>query len=208
MFITFEGPDGSGKTTQAALLAETLSQQGYRVIRTREPGGTSISEQIREVLHRIDNTEMAPVAEVLLYAASRAQHVVELIRPALDRDEIVICDRFYDSTFAYQGYGHQLDLEMLRTVTHVATGGLAPDLTLFIDLDAETALERRKRDAGVEWNRLDAQAVEFHQRVYAGYQILIAAEPDRFVVINGAQPKEDIQQSVLRIVLDKLGDPA
>ena len=149
MLITFEGPDGSGKTTQLTLLTEFLAQQGYSLIHVREPGGTRIGEQIRDVLHAIDNQEMRPRAEVLLYSAARAQLVEEVIRPALAEGRIVLCDRFYDSTFAYQGYGHGLDPDALRQLTAFATGGLKPDLTLYIDIAPEEGLKRRQRNSGI-----------------------------------------------------------
>src|SRR5690606_35632284 len=134
MFITFEGLDGSGKTTQAKLIAAYLKDAGYDVLLTREPGGTAIGDQIRAVLHNMDNTAMHPSAELLLYNASRAQLVAEVLRPHLASGGLVICDRFYDSTLAYQGYGHQLDLDVLRTIVTFATGDLKPDLTLYLDI--------------------------------------------------------------------------
>ena len=129
-FITLEGPDGSGKSTQAARLAEHLRARGYDVLLTREPGGTPIGDQVRQVLHSLHNTEMHPRTEILLYSASRAQHVYQIIRPHLERGGVVVSDRYYDSTLAYQGYGHGLDLDALRQITAFATGGLAPDITL------------------------------------------------------------------------------
>ena len=146
MFITFEGPEGSGKTTQSVKLKEKLEERGHAVLWTREPGGTRIAEQIREVLHHPDNQEMTPRAEILLYSASRAQHTVEKIQPALAAGQIVLCDRYYDSTLAYQGYGRGLDLAMLRTITQFATGGLVPTLTLYFEIDPEEGLKRRQRD--------------------------------------------------------------
>jgi dTMP kinase len=137
LFVTFEGPDGSGKTTQAQLLYEYLQECGYPVFLTREPGGTGIGDQIREVLHSLENTEMLPQAEILLYSASRAQLVGQIICPHLDRGEIVLCDRYADSTLAYQGYGHGLDLQVLRVITSFATGGLKPDLTIYLDIEVE-----------------------------------------------------------------------
>ena len=134
-FITFEGPDGSGKTTQITMLANLLQERGYSVFLTREPGGTSIGEKIRQILHDPDNTEMIPRAEILLYSASRAQLVDEVIRPRLESGEVVLCDRFYDSTFAYQGHGRGLSLEQLRQITEFAVGGLCPDLTIYIDIN-------------------------------------------------------------------------
>jgi dTMP kinase len=208
MLITFEGPDGSGKTTQLALLADFLAGQGYSLVRVREPGGTAIGEQIREVLHHTGNREMHPRAEVLLYSAARAQLVEEVIRPALGEARIVLCDRFYDSTFAYQGYGHGLDSEALRQLTQFATGGLKPDLTIYIDLDAEEGLKRRQRDSRAEWNRLDALGLEFHRRVYAGYQRLIAAEPGRWVTIDGDRAVEAIQAEVRQVVMARMPSPS
>ncbi len=204
MLITFEGPDGSGKTTQLNLLAEFLAQQGYSLIHVREPGGTRIGEQIRDVLHHIDNREMRPTAEVLLYSAARAQLVEEVIRPALAAGRIVLCDRFYDSTFAYQGYGHGLNTDALRQLTAFATGGLKPDLTVYIDIEPEEGLKRRQRNSGAEWNRLDALGLEFHRRVHAGYQKLIAAEPERWVVIDGDRPVETLQVDVRKVITEKL----
>jgi dTMP kinase len=204
MFITFEGPEGSGKTTQSIQLKEALVERDYAVLWTREPGGTRIAEQIREVLHRPDNQEMAPTAEILLYSAARAQHTIEKIRPALAAGQIVLCDRYYDSTLAYQGYGRGLDLATLRLVTQFATGGLVPDLTLYFDLDPEEGLQRRQRDQAAEWNRLDGEALAFHRRVHEGYQQLIVAEPGRWVVVDAARAVEAVQAEVLQVVLARL----
>ena len=204
MFITFEGPDGCGKTTQWQLLQETLRQRGYQVLASREPGGTSIGEQIRDVLHDQSNMEMANVTEILLYSASRAQLTEEVLRPALLNNQIVLCDRYYDSTMAYQGYGRGLNLTMLHAITRFATGGLTPDLTLYFDIEPEEGLRRRLQDQEAEWNRLDSETLAFHQRVHEGYQSLIAEEPERWVVIDGTQSVDVIQQEVEQIVLDRM----
>jgi len=203
VFITLEGPDGSGKTTQARLLAEWLREQGHKVVLTREPGGTDIGDQIRAVLHDPHNAAMDARTEILLYSASRAQHVAQRIRPALAAGEIVISDRYADSTLAYQGYGRGLDLETLRTITAFATGGLTPDLTLYLDLASQAGLQRRQLSGG-EWNRLDAEALEFHQRVRAGYLELVKQEPERWVVINAARPVEEVQAEIRALVQAKL----
>jgi len=207
MFITFEGPEGSGKTTQSKLLHTTLQERGYDVLWTREPGGTRIAEQIRKVLHRHDNVEMAANTEFLLYSASRAQHTHEKIRPALARGQIVLCDRYYDSSLAYQGYGRELDLDMLRTITQCATEGLVPDLTLYFDIAPEEGLKRRQKDAEGEWNRLDGEALAFHVRVYEGYQELIKAEPDRWVVLDARRDVEVVQREVAELVLARMKVP-
>jgi dTMP kinase len=206
MFITFEGPDGSGKTTQARLLAAYLQAQGQRVHLTREPGGSAIGDQIREVLHKLENTAMHPSTEVLLYQASRAQLVNQVIRPQLAEGAIVLCDRYADSTLAYQGYGHGLDLGVLRTLIEFATGGLQPDLTLYFSLSAEAGLVRRQQAAaqGEEFNRLDAYALAFHQRVRAGYETLIAAHVDRWVRIDAEANIESVEQAVRQAVQARL----
>jgi dTMP kinase len=195
VFITLEGPDGSGKSTQARLLAEWLRGQGYEVVLTREPGGTDIGDQIRVVLHDPRNTAMGAQTEILLYSASRAQHVAQFIRPALAAGKIVISDRYADSTLAYQGYGRGLDLGTLRAITGFATGGLTPDLTLYLDITAQEGLQRRQ-SGGDEWNRLDAEALEFHQRVRAGYLELVEQEPERWVVIDAARSVEEVQTEI------------
>ncbi|HZU86740.1 MAG TPA: dTMP kinase, partial [Anaerolineaceae bacterium] len=151
MFITLEGPEGSGKTCQIGDLAAFLRQQGYEVITTREPGGTPIGDQIRAVLTQLDNTAMHPRTEILLFCAGRAQHVEQLIRPALAEGKIILCDRYADSTLAYQGYGHGVALDTLHQLLHFATGGLRPDLTLLLDVPVEQGLQRR-RCSGGEWN--------------------------------------------------------
>ncbi len=210
LFITFEGPDGSGKTTQAQLLYEYLQERGYPVFLTREPGGTGIGDQIREVLHSLENTEMLPQTEILLYSASRAQLVGQIIRPHLARGEIVLCDRYADSTLAYQGYGHGLDLQVLQVITTFATGGLKPDLTIYLDIDVEEGLRRKLAayQAGeAEWNRMDQQEIAFHRRVREGYLQMAAAEPERWVVIEAAQPEDVAQQAIRAKVEAKLPVP-
>ncbi len=205
MFITFEGSEGSGKTTQITLLAEFLREQGFSVIVTREPGGTDIAEQIREVLHHIDNTAMTSEAEILLYSAARAQHVGELIRPALEAGKIVLCDRFADSTMAYQGYGRGLDLAELQKITHFATGGLTPDLTLFFDIDVEIGLQRRVQGE-LEMNRMDLQKRAFYDRVQAGYLTLIEAEPHRWVTLDASRPIMALQEAIRQVVQERLAN--
>jgi dTMP kinase len=202
MFLTLEGPDGSGKSTQARLLAEHLQSLGHRVLLTREPGGTPIGDQVRTVLMNLRNTGMCPEAEFLLFSASRAQHVRELIRPHLEAGDLVVCDRFYDSSLAYQGYGHQLDLQALRRVTAFATGDLTPDLTLLLDLPAGEGLQRRREDGN--WNRLDAYAREFHERVRQGYLALAAAEPDRWVILDARLPVAQLHADITQAVLPRL----
>lgn len=203
LFITFEGPDGSGKTTQAALLAQALRTEGREVLHTREPGGTPIGEQIRTVLHDVNNTAMLPTTEILLYSASRAQLVGESIRPALARGVVVISDRYATSTLAYQGYGRGLDLEALRRITEFATGGLQPDLIVYLDLDITVGLQRKWRDhdAGIgEWNRMDQQHLDFHHRIREGYLAMSRQEPGRWHLVDAAQPLEVVQADIRRRV--------
>jgi dTMP kinase len=202
MFITLEGPDGCGKSTQVRLLADHLRDRGLDVLQTREPGGTAISDQIRQVLTDLSNSPMHPRTEILLFSASRAQLCHEVIRPHLQAGGSVLSDRFFDSTFAYQGYGHRLDLEALRAITAFATGGLIPDLTILLDIPAEEGLLRRKQHGG--WNRLDAYNLEFHQRVRQGYLALAQAEPGRWVTIDGRQSVEAIQEELRRLLAPRL----
>lgn len=202
MFITLEGPEGSGKTSHIPYLVEYLREKGHTVFPTREPGGTSIGEQIREVIHDLKNVEMHPRAETLLYQAARAQIVEQVIQPRLKAGEIVISDRYYDSTIAYQGYGHQQDLEQVRALVKYATGGLKPDLTVLLDVDVEEGLRRKKKDN--EWNRLDAYTVEFHQRVRAGYLVMVKQEPDRWVVLDAGQKWDAVQQELRALILERL----
>jgi dTMP kinase len=199
LFITFEGPEGSGKTTQIELLRDYLEERGYSVLATREPGGTSIGNQIRAILLDPRNTEMLPVSEVLLFSAARTQIVNQVIRPHLIRGGIVLCDRYADSTLAYQGYGHGLDLEVLYTITVLATGGLKPDLTVYLDIDVEEGLRRKlaaHKASNSEWNRIDRQEMAFHRRVRGGYLQMAAGEPDRWLVIDATQPLEAIQSLI------------
>lgn len=202
LFITFEGPEGSGKTTQIQPLAEYLRSQGWDALTLREPGGTPISEQVRAVLMNLANTAMHPRTEILLFLAARAQLVEEVIRPALARGQIVLCDRYADSTLAYQGYGHGVDLNTLRRLLQFATGGLQPDLTFLLDVDPLVGL-RRKRKEG-EWNRLDAYDEPFHQRVRTGYLQLAQAEPQRWVIVDAAQPPDAVQSVLRQSVLARL----
>jgi dTMP kinase len=202
MFITFEGPEGSGKTRQAAALADFLRQQGYDVLLTREPGGTQIGDQIRAILSDLKNVAMRPRTETLLFQASRAQLVEEVIRPRLETGGLVLSDRYADSTLAYQGYGHCFDLDELRALIRFATGGLSPDLTLLLDVEVETGLRRKM--SGGEWNRLDAYDLEFHRRVRAGFLELARLEPHRWVLIDAGQPPDAVQAAVREVVMARL----
>lgn len=202
LFITFEGPEGGGKTTQAARLAEHLSAQGLDVLLSREPGGTAIGEQIRRVLFSLENNEMQPQTEFLLFSASRAQLVRDVIRPHLSAGGLVISDRFYDSSLAYQGYGHFLDLDALRATTAFATSGLVPDLTLLLDLSVEEGL-RRRHESG-NWNRLDAYDLEFHHRVRNGYLEMVRANPERWVTIDADRPFDIVKAEIRRLVEARL----
>ena len=190
IFITFEGGEGSGKSSQLELLRLNLLSKGYNVTALREPGGTPIGEEIRHTLkHSKNGVKMTPETELLLINASRAQIVREKIRPALDKGEIVLCDRFYDSTIAYQGYGRGLDLDQVANTINLATGGLEPDLTFLINVSVEQGLENAKsRNADLpfkeEYDRLDAQELIFHQKVYQGFQDIASRESDRVVVIS------------------------
>jgi dTMP kinase len=180
-----------------------LRQQGHTVVATREPGGTSIGDQIRTVLLNIANTDMQPRTEILLFQAARAQHVEQVIRPALQQGSIVICDRFADSTLAYQGFGEGGDLPTLRMLVDFATAGLKPDLTLLLDIDAETGILRRK-NCGGEWNRLDANKLAYHERVRHGYLQLAREEPARWVTIDACQAPEQVQSALRTAILPRL----
>ncbi len=199
-FITFEGIEGSGKTTQMQLLRDWLQAQGYRVLATREPGGTAIGDRIRAILLDPVHTEMAAETEILLYSAARAQIVRQVIRPHLEQGWIVLCDRFFDSTLAYQGYGRGLPLDILQRITTFATGGLTPDLTVYLDLPAEIGL-RRKAQTPAEWTRFEAETLTFHRRVRTGYLTLAAAEPHRWLVVDADRPVAVIQQDIRERVL-------
>ena len=201
-FITLEGPEGGGKTLQAARLVDELKKRGFNALLTREPGGTPISDQIRQVLGNLDNTAMDPRTGFLLFSAARAQHVQQVIQPHLDGGGVVVCDRYFDSSLAYQGFGHQLDLGTLRDVTRLATNGLTPDLTLLLDIPVEQGLDRRQR--GGDWNRLDAYELVFHKRVRQGYAQLATEEPQRWVVIDAAREMDAVWADIVTAVEGRL----
>lgn len=205
-FITFEGPDGSGKTAQIDILADEFIQAGYPILKTREPGGTPISDQIRATLLDLKNTSMIDRTEALLYQAARAQLVEEVIKPQLARGGVVLSDRYADSTLAYQGYGHQNTVASLEGIIHYATGGLVPDLTILLDLAPEVGLQRRLDAGGL--NRLDAYDINFHHRVREGYLKLARAEPERWVVVDADRTFDEVQKdlrAIIKMNLDKWG---
>ncbi len=203
MFITFEGSEGCGKSTQSEALAKYLRRQGYDVLHTREPGGTQIGEQIRAILANRENTMMQLRTEILLFQASRAQLVEEVIKPQLASGGVVVCDRYADSTIAYQGYGYRsVDLQQLLPLVNFATGGLQPHLTILLDLDVAVGLQRRSR--GGQINRLDTYELEFYQRVREGYLEMARQQPDRWVVVDAARPFAQVQDEVCQIVLQRL----
>ena len=202
LFLTFEGMDGSGKTTQMRLLAERLRARGRDVLETAEPGGTRIGIEFRRILLDAANQELGPTAEMLLYFACRAQNVNEWIMPALAADKIVLSDRFTDSTLVYQGCGRGLGAEMVMTLDRIACRGLAPDLTLLIDIDAETSLARahaRNRSERTG-DRMDEQSLEFHRRVYDAYHALAAREPQRFRIVDGCAAIDAIAAEIWKAV--------
>ncbi|MDP4633851.1 MAG: dTMP kinase [Pontimonas sp.] len=203
LFITFEGGDGSGKTTQINLLATWLESQGQTVVLTREPGGTDLGVELRNiVLHR--KGFIAPRAEALLYAADRSHHIHSLVRPALERGEVVVQDRYLDSSVAYQGAGRVLDAEEVRELSLWATERLMPNLTVLLDVPASVA-KARQAQTEREYDRLEAEAEDFHTRVRESYLSLAAAEPERFLVVNGELPIEEIHHSIITKVSDLLG---
>jgi len=199
MFITFEGLDGSGKTTQFHRVVSWLRERGCNVLPLREPGGTRIGERIRDVLHDSSHTEMDSRTELLLYAASRAQIVSERINPHLQAGGLVLCDRYADSTMAYQGYGRGLDIGFLQSLVQFATRGLKPDLTLYLDIEPEVGI-RRRIIGNDEMNRLDAEKIEFHRKVQQGYRALIAAEPQRWVVVDANLPIDELTSKIQRVL--------
>jgi dTMP kinase len=204
LFITLEGPDGSGKTTQAKLLAERLRREGYDVLETVEPGGTRIGQQIRSILLNAANQELRPTTELLLMFAARAQNVDEWIVPALDQGRIVVCDRFTDSSIAYQGAGRGLGTETVLAVDRIACRGLVPDLTVCVDIDTETGLERahsrNRTNRGASESRLDEQSLDFHQKARAAYYELARREPERFHMIDGSGSPEEVAERVWQLV--------
>jgi len=196
LFITFEGPEGSGKTTQIRLLADWLREQGREVLTTREPGGTRIGEAIRSILLSPEHTEMCAEAEILLFSAARAQIVRQVLHPHLERGGVVLCDRFADSTLAYQGYGRLLDLATLRQITAFATGGLVPALTICLDLPVREGLRRKQGGDQVEWNRMERERLDFQERVRSGYLALAVSEPGRWSVLDALRDVDVIQAEI------------
>ncbi|MDY2575548.1 MAG: dTMP kinase [Bacilli bacterium] len=205
LFVTLEGPEGSGKTSAIKIVKDRLESLGYQIEMTREPGGTLISEQIREVILDKKNTMMDPRTEALLYAASRRQHLVEKIWPSLKQGKIVFCDRYLDSSLAYQGYARGLGIQEILNVNNYATEGTFPDITFLFDIDPKIGLERINKNKDREVNRLDEEKLSFHQKVREGYLLLSKKFPDRYIVLDASKPLEEVSSKVFEEIIKKLG---
>ena len=204
MFITLEGPEGSGKTTAVNYAVSKLEAMGYQIVRTREPGGTPISEQIRNVILDKSNTAMDERTEALLYAASRRQHLVEKVWPALKEGKIVICDRYLDSSLAYQGGARGLGVDNILNINNFATEGTFPDLTLLFDIEPEIGLARISANANREVNRLDLEKIEFHRKVRNTFLELAKRYPERFVIIDASKSQEEVAKATLEVMLSRI----
>ena len=204
-FLTLEGPDGSGKTSHAIRLTQALRDRGHDALLTREPGGTPLGERLREILNSPSGPPIEPLAEALLFSSARAEHVAEVIRPALDAGRIVVCARYADSTLAYQGYGSGRPVEQLRELQHIATGGLWPDRTILLDIPADVGLGRKGPE---EHTRFEVGFdLDYHQRVRAGFLELAAAEPERWVVVNANRDPDEVFEDVLATALAAVDEP-
>lgn len=204
MFITFEGPEGSGKTSVAQKIVELLEEKGYKVVLTREPGGTPIAEQIRDIILDKENTALDARAEALLYAASRRQHLIEKVWPALRENKIVICDRFLDSSLAYQGVGRNLGVEEVLNINLFATEHIYPHLTLLFDISPEQGLERIARNKNREVNRLDLENLSFHTKVREAFLNLAKQYRDRFIIIDASLPLEEVIEASIKAILNRI----
>jgi dTMP kinase len=205
VFLSFEGGEGSGKSLQTRNLARYLEERGREVLLTREPGGTPAGERIRDILLHAKEAPLTPEAQVLLYSAARAQLVRDVIRPALEAGRIVIADRYYDSTLAYQGHGHGVSLDLIRDVTALAVAGLVPDRTFLLDVPIQVGLDRSGWRAAAKWDRFEVLEADFHERVREGYRRLAAAEPGRWVLVNGDRDEHAISTDIRREVDSLLG---
>ena len=204
LFITIEGPEGSGKTTACKKLVSKLEKEGYDILYTREPGGSEIAEQIRKIILSTKNTKMNPGTEALLYAAARRQHLVERIKPALESNKIVICDRYIDSSLAYQGFARGLGYKEVYNINMFATEGILPDLTIYFDIDAKKGLERISRDKRREKNRLDLEKIEFHNKVCNGYRQLIKKFPKRMKALDASLDQDQVYRQLEKLVYSKI----
>lgn len=204
MFITLEGPEGSGKTSAVKVVVDKLTKMGYNIVQTREPGGTPIAEQIRNVILDVNNTKLDPRAEALLYAASRRQHLVEKVWPALKEGKIVICDRFLDSSLAYQGGARNLGIDNILNINMFATESTFPDLTLLFDIDPKIGLERIAKNANREVNRLDLEKLDFHKKVRQTFLELAKRFPERFVIIDASKSMEEVAENTYKAIMEKL----
>ena len=209
LFITLEGVEGCGKSTQARLLARGLETEGYSCLLTREPGGTPIGQEIRQVILNPRHQQMSPETELGLYFSDRAQHLREVVWPAIAAGKIVVCDRFTDSTIAYQGYGRRLSLQKIRSLDRIMTGTYRPDMTFFLDLPLKVGLARararNREEASLDEGRFEAEEIEFHERVRAGYLKMVRREPERFIVVPAEENKNRVQKSIWTAVNTCIG---
>ena len=205
LFITFEGTDGSGKTSVIKKIIEELTKEGIKVVSTREPGGVKISEEIRDIIHDVANTEMDPVCEAMLYAASRRQHLIEKIKPMLEKGYVVICDRYIDSSLAYQGYARNIGIDIVKNINHFAIDGFYPDLTIYLDVRPEVGIKRIYEHTQThELNRLDKESIEFHKRVYEGYKIVSDVYKERIKTVNGENDKDTVFNDAYKLIKEIL----
>lgn len=202
LFLTIEGPDGSGKTTACQTVLQRLKQEGYDVIYTREPGGSNIAEQIRSVILDVNNTEMEIRTEAMLYAAARRQHLIEVVLPALKENKIIVCDRFVDSSLAYQGYGRGIGIDEVMSINQFAIGNNFPDLTIYYDVDAIVGLQRIANRSGLD--RLDKESLAFHQKVVEGYKIVCSRYPERIKIVDASQDMDKVASDTYDLIIRKI----